>query len=69
VHQKGLSYVFEFFVRREVAKKMAEERAQLEDEVVFKVPFNVKEQAIPEVVGKAMDEWTKEDVAKMEADE
>jgi hypothetical protein len=31
------------------------------------VPFKVKDQ-IPHVVGKAMDEWTKEDVAKMEAD-
>ena len=26
-------------------------------------------QAIPSVVGKAMDTWTKEDVAKMEAQE
>jgi hypothetical protein len=31
------------------------------------VPFKVRDQ-IPPVVGKAMDEWTKEDVAKMEAE-
>jgi hypothetical protein len=37
------------------------------DEQVFFVPFKVREQ-IPSVVGKAMDEWTKEDVAKMEAE-
>ncbi len=37
------------------------------DEQIFFVPFKVKDQ-IPHVVGKAMDEWTKEDVAKMEAE-
>ena len=31
------------------------------------MPFKVQDQ-IPAVVGKAMDEWTKEDVAKMEAE-
>lgn len=37
------------------------------DEQIFFVPFKVKDQ-IPHVVGKAMDEWIKEDVAKMEAE-
>ena len=66
--QKSLSHIFDYFVRREVAKKLAEERLAEGDEQVFKVPFSVKEQAIPSVVGKAMDEWTKEDVARMEAE-
>jgi hypothetical protein len=29
----------------------------------------MRHQDIPSVVGKAMDEWTKEDVAKMEKEE
>ncbi len=37
------------------------------DQQIFFVPFKVRDQ-IPPVVGKAMDEWTKEDVAKMEAE-
>ena len=47
---------------------MAEELEAEGDEQVFQVPFSVREQAIPSVVGKAMDEWTKEDIAKMEAE-
>ena len=66
--QRSLSYIFDYFVRREVTKKLAEERLAAGDEQVFTVPFAVREQAIPSVVGKAMDEWTKEDVAKMEAE-
>jgi len=46
---------------------MLEEEAA-EEEQVFEVPFRVKNQDIPSVVGKAMDEWTKEDVARMEAE-
>jgi len=61
-----VSSVFDYFVRREVARKMKEEE-QDPDIQVFFVPFKVQEQ-IPPVVGKAMDEWTKEDVAKMEAE-
>ena len=48
---------------------MAEERAkETEGEKTFEVPFKVREQALPDFVGKAMDEWTKEDVARMEAE-
>ena len=40
-----------------------------EDDVqIIELPFKFKSQDIPDVVGKAMDEWTKEDVAKMEAE-
>ena len=60
-------HVLDYFVRREVIKKMVEED-KLEDEQIFYVPFKTKEQNIPEAVGKAMDEWTKADKAKMEAE-
>ena len=66
--QRALSHIFDYFVRREVAKKLAEERAANSDGQTFEVPFAVREQALPEFVGKAMDEWTKEDVARMEAE-
>ena len=39
------------------------------DPQTFYLPFKMKSQEIPSVVGKAMDEWTKEDIAKQEADE
>ena len=55
-------------MRREVAKRIALEREAEGDEQEFKVPFTVKEQAMPPCVGKAMDEWTKEDIAKAEAE-
>ena len=38
------------------------------DVQIFELPFKVQNQDIPDVVGKAMDEWTKEDIAKMEAE-
>lgn len=38
-------------------------------QVLHLLPFKTKQQDIPDVVGKAMDEWTKEDIAKMEAEE
>ena len=47
---------------------MAEERQQKEDAQTHYVPFKLQNQDIPECVGKAMDEWTKEDVARMEAE-
>ena len=48
---------------------MAEERARNEiAEQVFHVPFKQQNQSIPDCVGKAMDEWTKEDVARMKAE-
>lgn len=67
--QRSLSLIFDYFIRREVAKKLAEERAANElGEQVYEIPFKLKNQDLPEFVGKAMDEWTKEDVAKMEAE-
>lgn len=67
--QRAISHIFDYFVRREVARKMAEERAAAEiKEKTFEVPFKVRNQDLPEFVGKAMDEWTKEDVARWEAE-
>ena len=64
----GLStHILDYFVRREVIKKMVEED-QLLDEQIFFVPFKTKEQDIPDAVGKAMDTWTEADKAKMEAE-
>ena len=37
-----MSFVFDYFVRREVSKKLAEELEAEGDEQVFKVPFNVR---------------------------
>ena len=52
-----------------MAKKLAEERALAESgEQVYEVPFKLQNQIIPDFVGKAMDEWTKEDVARMAAE-
>jgi len=66
--QRVLSHIFEYFVRREVAKRLAEERQENSGEQVFEVPFRMQKQDLPACVGKAMDEWTKEDVARMEAE-
>jgi len=65
-NQQAMGPAFDYFVRREVTRKMKEEEKD-PDEQIFFVPFTIKQQ-IPLVVGKAMDEWTKEDVAKMEAE-
>ena len=43
VNQKSISHVFEYFVRREAALKMAEERMANGDEQVFEVPFTVRQ--------------------------
>ena len=40
--QRSMSFVFDYFVRREVAKKLAEELEAEGDEQVFKVPFTVR---------------------------
>jgi len=37
-------------------------------EQVYEVPFKLQNQIIPDFVDKAMDEWTKEDVARMAAE-
>jgi hypothetical protein len=60
------SAILEHFVQREVIKRMHVEEG---DEQIFTLPFKMRHQDIPSVVGKAMDEWTKEDVAKMEKEE
>lgn len=52
-------------MQREVIKKMHVEESDVQ---IFELPFKVQNQDIPDVVGKAMDEWTKEDIAKMEAE-
>jgi hypothetical protein len=37
-------------------------------EQIYEAPFKLQNQNIPDFVGKAMDEWTKEDVARMAAE-
>ena len=44
---------------------MTEEEKHIEQ---FKLPFKIRVQTIPEITGKAMDEWTDKDKAKMEAE-
>lgn len=58
------SAILEHFIQREVIKRMlAEEQSALK----FTLPFKMWDQKMDKVpVGKAMDEWTKEDKAKME---
>lgn len=42
--QRSLSLIFDYFIRREVAKKLAEERAANElKEQVYEVPFKMKD--------------------------
>jgi len=59
------SAILEHFIQREIVKRM-----QIEDKMedIFKLPFKMREQTIPEPLGKAMDEWTAKDKAKMEAE-
>ena len=56
--------ILEYFVRREVSKKLAEENTIDSIHTHFKIMKQKK--CLPNPIGKAMDEWTKEDVAKME---
>jgi len=58
------SHILEHFIQREVIKRMTEEEKHVE---MFKLPFKLRTQTIPEITGKAMDEWTEKDKAKMEA--
>ena len=56
--------VIEYFVRREVSKKLKEENVEVDNMTYFKIMKQKK--CMPNPIGKAMDEWTKEDVARME---
>jgi hypothetical protein len=60
----GTNSIIEYFVRREVTKRMAEEAKILEYHEMFPTKFKMKDQDLTELkIGKAMDEWTKEDKA------
>ena len=60
------SAVLDYFVHREVVKKILEEHRLAElDELVYKLPFKLRMQTLMED-NKAIDERTKEDVEKME---
>ncbi len=52
-------------MQREVIKRMLAEEANA---LKFTLPFAMREQTIPEPLGKAMDTWTASDKAKMEAE-
>ena len=60
------SAVLDYFVHREVMKRIVEEQRLAElDELVYKLPFKMKMQTLMED-NKPIDERTKEDVEKME---
>jgi hypothetical protein len=60
------SAVLDYFVHREVMKRILEEQRLAElDELVYKLPFKMKMQTLMED-NKPIDERTKEDVEKME---
>jgi len=60
------SAVLDYFVHREVVKRIVEEERLAElDELVYKLPFKMKMQTLMED-NKPIDERTKEDVEKME---
>jgi len=58
---------FEYFVRREIAARILAEDKVEDFEQVFKAAVKIRQQKLDgPKVGKAMDEWTKEDKAIME---
>jgi hypothetical protein len=63
-----ITTVLDYFVKKEVIKKMKEEQEDDEiDTLVYRLPFKMKIQSIMEN-NKAMDERTKEDKERMEKD-